>query len=143
MTAGEQTTTGGCLCGAVRYQVTGPLRDVINCHCSMCQRLHGAFGPHSKARNTSISITNDTGLGWYKTSDIAQRGFCRKCGSSLFWQPFGQDATGIVAGSLDDASHLKTIGHIFVEEKCAFYEISDDLPQYSGSSNGELANDYK
>ncbi len=39
-------TTGGCLCGAVRFQVSGPLRDVVKCHRSMCQKLHGVFGAH-------------------------------------------------------------------------------------------------
>ena len=140
----DQTiTTGGCLCGAVRYQVKGPLRDVVNCHCSMCQRLHGNFGPHSKARKVNISITNDAGLAWYKTSDIARRGFCRECGSSLFWEPFDLDATGIIAGSLDGPTGLKTVGHIYVAEKPDFYEINDDLPQFQESSNGALVDDYK
>ena len=139
----DRTTTGGCLCGAVRYEVRGLLRDVVNCHCSMCQRLHGSFGPHSKARKVNISITNDNGLAWYKTSDIARRGLCRKCGSGLFWEPFELDATGIIAGSLDSPTKLQTMGHIFVGEKSDFYDISDGLPQYEKSSGGELVNDYR
>jgi hypothetical protein len=139
----QKITTGGCLCGAVRYEVKGPLRDVVNCHCSMCQRLHGNFGPHSKARKVNIRITNAAGLAWYKTSEAAQRGFCRLCGASLFWEPFELDATGIIAGTLDGPTGLKTIGHIYVGEKCDFYEITDGLPQYAASSNGELVNDYK
>jgi hypothetical protein len=143
MNENQKVTTGGCLCGAVRYEVKGPLRDVVNCHCSMCQRLHGNFGPHSKARKVNITITSNTGLAWYKTSEIAQRGFCHICGSSLFWEPFDLDATGIIAGSLDGPTGLKTIGHIFVGEKCDFYEITDGLPQYQFSSDGALVDDYK
>ncbi len=142
MTDAGNITTGGCLCGAVRYEVTGPLRDVVNCHCGMCQRLHGNFGPHSKARKADISITRGDGLAWYRTSDVARRGFCRVCGSSLFWDPFEQDATGIIAGSLDRPTGLKTMGHIFVGEKSDFYEITDGLPQYEGSSEGAFADDH-
>lgn len=142
MTDDSTITLGGCLCGEVRFEVRGPLRDVVNCHCSMCQRLHGNFGPHTKARKTNITITRDDGLEWYKTSNIAQRGFCRDCGSGLFWEPFDLDATGIIAGTLDGSSGLKTIGHIFVGEKSDFYEITDDLPQYEASSDGELVDDY-
>lgn len=143
MTDQTRISTGGCLCGAVRYTVKGPLRDVVNCHCSMCRRLHGSFGPHSKAPKANITITRDDGLAWYKTSDVARRGFCRDCGSNLFWEPVGQDATGIVAGSLDDPAGLRTIGHIFVGEKPGFYEISDELPQFEGSSNGRIEGDYR
>ncbi len=135
-------TKGGCLCGAVRYQVQGPLRDVVNCHCSMCQRLHGNFGPHSKARKVNITITRSDGLAWYKTSDIAQRGFCRNCGSGLFWEPFELEATGIIAGTLDGPTELSSMGHIFVGEKSDFYEITDGLPQFEGSSDGQLVDDY-
>ena len=142
MTDAGNITTGGCLCGAVRYEVTGPLRDVVNCHCGMCQRLHGNFGPHSKALKADISITRDEGLAWYSTSDVARRGFCRECGSSLFWDPFEQDATGIIAGSLDGPTGLTTMGHIFVGEKSDFYEITDGLPQFEGSSKGAFADDH-
>ncbi len=143
MTDKTQPTFGGCLCGAVRYEVKGPLRDVVNCHCSMCQRLHGSFGPHSKARKDAITITKIDGLAWYKTSNVAQRGFCRKCGSSLFWEPFELDSTGILAGSIDGPTNLRTMGHIFVAEKSDYYEITDGLPQFEGTSDGKLENDYK
>ena len=143
MTDEKNVAFGGCLCGAVRYEINGPLRDVVNCHCSMCQRLHGTFGPHSKALKVNITITKSNGLAWYKTSEVARRGFCQKCGSSLFWEPFGLEATGIIAGSLDGPTGLKTMGHIFVGEKSDFYEITDGLPQFKGSSVGELVGDYK
>lgn len=143
MTDKTSLTLGGCLCGAVRFEVKGALRDVVNCHCSMCQRLHGNFGPHTKARKVNITITKDDGLAWYKTSEIARRGFCRDCGSSLFWEPFELDATGIIAGSLDGPTRLKTVGHIFVSEKPDFYDIVDGLPQFDASSDGELVDDYK
>ncbi len=133
--------TGGCLCGAVRYQVAGPLRNVVNCHCNMCQKLHGAFGAHSKAKKSDVTIVENRGLKWYRTSKIAQRGFCQDCGSSLFWQPDEQDTIGILAGSLDQPTNLNTMGHIFVGEKADFYEIRDQSPQFKNSSNGALKDD--
>lgn len=137
----DAITRGGCLCGAVRYQVRGPLRDIINCHCSMCRRLHGSFGPHSKARKEDMTITKSDGLTWYETSPVARRGFCGTCGARLFWEPYESDATCIVAGTLDDPARLNTVGHVFVGEKPDFYEITDDLPQFEGSSTGQLEDD--
>ncbi len=141
MTGEDNRHTGGCLCGAVRYAVRGKLRDVVNCHCTMCQRLHGAFGAHSKARKADIDIVEDGGLAWYATSERARRGFCHVCGSNLFWEPTGQDATGIVAGSLDPPTGLKTLGHIFTAEKADFTDIADDLPQFDASSAGTFEGD--
>ena len=109
---------------------------------SLGRRAHGGFGPHSKALKANISVTKSDGLAWYKTSEVARRGFCRECGSGLFWEPFDLDATGIIAGSLDAPTGLKTMGHIFVAEKSDFYEITDGMPQYEGPSGGELLNDY-
>ncbi len=134
---------GGCLCGAIRFEVKGPLRDIVNCHCEMCLRLHGGFGPYTKAQKSNLKISKEKGLIWYQSSPIAQRGFCQICGSNLFWKPLDQNTIAIVAGSLDQPTDLKTMGHIFVAEKADFYQIHDDLPQFAGSSNGKLPDDYK
>ena len=136
-----EITRGGCFCGAVQYEVKGPLRGVINCHCDQCTKLNGHYGAHSKARKENITLTKDEGLTWYKISEAARRGFCRKCGSGLFWEQFSQDAMGIIAGSLETPTGLETIGHIFVSEKSDFYEIDDDIRQFPGSSYGKLDGD--
>ena len=136
-----EVATGGCLCGAVRYEVSGNLRGVLNCHCGMCRKLHGGFAGHTKASKKDITITQDRGLKWYRTSATIQRGFCGECGSRLFWRPDAQDSTGILAGSLDLPTGLTTLGHIFVGDKADFYEISDSLPQYDKSSDGAFEGD--
>lgn len=143
MSTAKNVTMGGCLCGSVRFEVLAPLRGVVNCHCGMCRRLHGSFGPHTKAPRANLRITDDSGLAWYETSKIARRGFCRNCGSGLFWDPYSQDGVGIIAGCLDVPTGLKTIGHIFVGEKSDFYEIADGAPQFEGSSEGQLSGDFK
>jgi hypothetical protein len=129
---------GGCLCGAVRYEVSGALRGVINCHCGMCRRLHGAFGAYTKSRNADLTITEARGLAWYDSSEKARRGFCNRCGASLFWQPAGMQTTSIAAGTLDRPSGLATIGHIFTAEKGDFYAITDGLEKFAGSAEGAL-----
>ncbi len=138
----QEIATGGCHCGAVRYQVTGPLRDIVHCYCSECQRLNGNFGSHSKARSDQIELMEDRGLTWYAISENARRGFCKLCGSSLFWEAGGQPWSGIIVGSLDDSSELKSLGHIFVDEKAGYYEITDNLPQFKQSSAGKLPGDF-
>jgi hypothetical protein len=138
MKGGETVRQGGCLCGAVRYEVRGPMRGVVNCHCDMCRRLHGAFGAYTKVENSDLSLVEEAGLAWYASSDKARRGFCRACGASLFWQPSGAQTTSIAAGTLDSPSGLVTIGHIFTAEKGDFYDIADDLKQFPGSADGKM-----
>ena len=107
----------------------------------MCQRLHGVFGAHSKAKKSDICFTRDEGLAWYASSERAQRGFCRRCGASLFWRPVDQDASGILAGSLDAPSGLRTLGHIFTADKADYYDIDDGLPAFEESSDGGFEGD--
>ena len=122
--------TGGCQCGAVRYQFSDPQQGVVNCHCSQCRRTHGHFGAYTNATDENFELVEERGLKWFRASEIASRGFCQECGATLFWK--GDDSTyiGIAAGTIDDATGLKTTGHIFTADKGHYYEIDDGLPQY-------------
>jgi len=138
----SKLSTGGCYCGAVRYRIAGALRGVVNCHCSQCQKLNGNYGAHSKCDKENLSLDEESGLSWFKISDNARRGFCKLCGSPLFWDAIGQPGMGIIAGSLDSAEDLETIGHIFFDEKPGYTIVSDSVPKFAKSSDGELPGDH-
>ena len=121
---------GSCLCGTVRYTVTGSLREVVACHCSQCRKQMGHFMAATDARRDELEIVNEDHLEWYRASDIAARAFCRTCGTVLFWQRDGAETTSIAAGTLDDEGGVKLARHIFTADKGGYYEIADGLPQY-------------
>ena len=121
---------GGCLCGAVRYRLGAPLRQISACHCGQCRRWHGHVGAYTTAPRTALELLAADELAWYRSSAIARRGFCRRCGSSLFWEPDGGHDVGIAAGSLDDSSGLRITEHIFVADKPGYYDLADGLPQH-------------
>lgn len=140
---GSSVSTGGCLCGAVRYEIRGPLRHIINCHCSKCRRFHGHTGAYTSVLREHLVLVAEEGLRWYRSitdeTPGVHRGFCRECGSSLFWDPRGSGSKiAVAAGSLDSSAGLKTIGHVWVSQKAGYYEITDDLPRFERSHAGRL-----
>jgi hypothetical protein len=126
--------SGGCLCGAVRYEVRGALRPVVMCHCTQCRRMTGHVMAATAARLADFRLLSETGLGWYASSADVRRGFCSHCGSTLFWQDAGRDYLSIAAGSLDDSSGLQIACHIFTADKGDYYEITDSAPQLRDGS---------
>jgi hypothetical protein len=116
--------TGSCLCGAVSYEVHGPIRSVIACHCIQCRKQTGSYMSATAAQDTDLKIIRDAGLKWYRSSANAQRGFCQECGSSLFWKADGSAHTSIAAGSIDGPTGAPLEGHIFCESAGDYYEIT-------------------
>ena len=125
------TIEGGCLCGKVRYRVTGPLLDADNCHCSMCRRQHGAaFATYANFKPGEFSWIPAEEL--VKIYEILPGGgwvFCSECGSTLAGSDNGQ-ITSIALGTVDGDPGLKPESHIFVGSKAQWYDIQDDLPQF-------------
>ena len=119
--------TGGCLCGAVTYQVNGPLRPVVACHCKQCQKTSGHHVAATSAARGDIVVSGD--VIWYQSSETARRGFCGICGSNLFWDSSTSLNLSIFAGTLNSPTGLELIGHIFCADKSDYYEICDDLPK--------------
>ncbi|MEM9427175.1 MAG: GFA family protein [Pseudomonadota bacterium] len=116
------TATGGCLCGAVTYRVTGPLRPVVACHCTQCRKTSGHHVAATSALREDVEING--ALTWYRSSETARRGFCPVCGSQLFWDGPGTHLS-IFAGSLEAPTGLALAGHIFCADKGDYYEIAE------------------
>jgi len=125
---------GGCLCGGVRYAVRGPLRDVIACHCSQCRRTSGHFVAATQSLATDLLLDKAATLRWFRSSDVAERGFCERCGGNLFWRETapGTETISIMAGTLDSPTGLRLAQHIFVADKSDYYGICDAAPQVAG-----------
>jgi len=126
---------GSCLCGAVRYEVTGPLRPVVACHCSQCRKTSGHYVAATAARRADIRVTEDRGLKWYRSSAKAVRGFCGQCGSNLFWAEDGAGQWSIMAGTLEPPTGLRTGLHIFTAEKSDYYALPADEPTQPGGGH--------
>ncbi len=124
--------SGSCLCGAVRYRVDGPMRPVVGCHCGQCRKQTGHFMAATGVRMQYFELVEERGLEWYRSSDEARRGFCRECGSTLFWKPDDADRIAIAAGSLDGPTGLAVAAHIFVADKGDYYRLDPDLPCHDG-----------
>lgn len=126
--------TGGCLCGGVRYRATGPIRDVIACHCRTCRRQSGHVWAATSAPRGAITIEGADNLTWFAATPAARRGFCAICGSLLFWEPADADRLSFAPGSLDDDAGLTLSRHIYVAEKGDYYPRPDDAPCFEADS---------
>jgi hypothetical protein len=117
--------TGSCLCGGVSFEITGQLRPVIGCHCTQCRKQSGHYGAFTACEDKDLTLKNKDTLAWFRASDAAARGFCKTCGSLLFWKGDGRTYTSIAAGSLDGETGLHMAGHIYCADKGDYYEILD------------------
>ncbi len=128
----EHTLSGKCLCGAVTVEAT-PARDHLEaCHCDMCRRWGGiAFlgiqcGPN-------VSFSGEEHIGRYKSSDWAERGFCKQCGSNLFYLFLPAGNYGLLAGLFDDLGDVTLSEEIFVDEQPAYYSFAGERPRKTGA----------
>jgi hypothetical protein len=81
------------------------------------------------APRAAVAIAETDDLVWYQSSEIARRGFCRRCGSTLFWDPFEGEVTQVSLGALDAPTGLKLERHVHVASMGDYYQIADGLPQ--------------
>ncbi len=128
--AEKKTRSGGCLCGAVRFEVALTEEKFHVCHCGMCRKW--SAGPFmALSCQGGAKFTKQEGLAWYRSSKWAERGFCAQCGTSLFYRlAENPDAMFVVAvESLDDAGELPLAQHIYVDSKPDRYDFADKQPR--------------
>ncbi len=123
---------GACLCGAVSFEVNAELGDPITCHCRQCRQQSGNYFSAAPAPKDAVTYTHDHGLAWYRASETATRGFCRDCGSTLFWRADQGPNVMVAMASLSDTRGMTLSGHYWMDFKGDYYEIADDLPQHKG-----------
>ena len=127
-TATEKPLTGGCLCGAIRYEARPEKREGYYCHCRMCQL---AFG-NTRAAFINLrkdQITWSTGApALYASSKFAVRGFCGRCGTPLTFAYPDSKNMDLSIGSLDDPSAVKPVSHFAVESRVGNWHADDGLP---------------
>ena len=139
-----RSVRGSCLCGGVKFEITGPLLRPLNCHCSLCRKQHGAaFRSRARVRRSDFKwIQGEELVTYYEATRGYRRGFCRVCGSPILNQaephsrvaeshPQSLDEFGIALGTLDDDPGIRPESHIFVGSKASWFEITDDLPQFT------------
>jgi len=126
--------TGGCQCGAVRYECSGEPSALYVCHCLECRKQSAsAFGMSLEVPRTSVRVTRGTPKFWSRTADSGRRlscAFCQDCGSRLWHEAAeGRDTATIKAGSLDQPVDYSAAIHIWTSRKLPGFIIPSDAIQ--------------
>ena len=119
-----------CLCGSVKLKAKGKLRHVVNCHCSQCVKTHGNFASYTSILEQDIKFISKKNLKWYKSSIKAKRGFCSKCGASIFYKIIKSKNISISAGLFQNPTNLTTKYNIFTEGKLDYYSLDNKIKNF-------------
>lgn len=120
---------GSCLCGTIRFRITGDLPGPDACHCVSCRKVSGHHGASTDVKKAAMTIEGEDALTWYASSEKVRRGFCSRCGANLFFDPPALDWIGVSMGAFDTPTETNLAVHIFVSQKGDYYQITDGLPQ--------------
>lgn len=132
--------TGGCLCGAIRYEYDGEIGSAGYCHCADCRRISGsAFGVSLRVKAAGFRIVKGAPKGFTKPGDSGRpvtRYFCPDCGSPLYTEPpLHPETVFIKAGSLDDPTIVTPDRQAWTRSRVAWAEIDPTIASYETSRN--------
>ncbi len=135
--------TGGCQCGAVRFNVSMEPLDVSYCHCRMCQRAVGnLFATLVMIRKDHVEWTKGAPA-VFESSSAAERGFCSACGTPLFFQYKASPNIELTVGSFDHPEVLTPRHHYGIESRVPWHIIGDELPRETTNVNSPYLKDVK
>ena len=119
-----------CLCGSIQLRTQGYHRDVQNCHCIQCMKTHGHYAAYTNVQEQDVKFLKKKTLKWFKSSKRARRGFCKKCGASLFFKVISSNNISIAAGMFSCPTKLNTKMNIFVKGKLDYYKLDNRLSKF-------------
>jgi hypothetical protein len=127
----SNTLSGGCLCGAVRFTAEPKNNEFGACHCSMCRRWTG--GPFFAMECDAVKVADEANLGVYRSSEWAERCFCKQCGSVLFYRLVDKGFYAVSAEAFDERSGFALTTQVFIDEKPAYYEFANKTHNMTGA----------
>lgn len=122
---------GSCLCGAVKIATASINHHVAACHCSMCRKWGGGALLGVECDH-GISFEGEENIGIYQSSEWAERGFCNKCGSHLFYRLKENHHYYIPVGIFDGELDLVFDLQVFIEEKPEYYSFANETKNMTG-----------
>ncbi len=127
----KQSVTGQCLCGAVNLKATKTSNKLHACHCTMCRRWGG--GPVMAVDcETEVEIDGQENMSVYDSSEWAERGFCKICGTHLFYRIKESGQYIVPIGLLDGLQDVDFEGQIFIDEKPGYYDFANETDMMTG-----------
>ena len=124
--------TGHCLCGKVEVTAENIHPQVHACHCNMCRRWGG--GPSMSVHcGTEVSFSDPESITVYRSCDWAELGFCKHCGSHLFYRAIETGDYILHPGSFDSSERFELQQQLFIEEKPAFYDFANRTENLTGA----------
>ncbi|MFK7957429.1 MAG: GFA family protein [Lysobacterales bacterium] len=131
MTDSPTARSGTCLCGAITLNAEHASPHVGGCHCRMCRRWGG--GPYLELDcGSQVSITGEEHLSVFSSSDWAERGFCARCGTHIFYRLKESGQHMVAVGLFDDQEGLTFKRQVFIDEKPPYYQFADDTENLTG-----------
>ncbi len=122
---------GHCLCGAVQITAHDASKHVGACHCDMCRRWGG--GPFIELDcGAHVTVTGEDHITAYSSSDWAERGFCKTCGTNLFYRLKETGQHMIAAGIFDDQDDLTFRTQVFIDQKPSYYSFAEKTDNMTG-----------
>jgi hypothetical protein len=127
----DSVYTGGCLCGAVRYECGPPLSPPCLCHCESCRRASGAhLVAWATVRRVSFIVVSGA-LRQFVSSPPVVRQFCERCGASItYWNEESPDTIDVTVATLDAPESMAPADHIWMEDAASWDRPADGLPQF-------------
>ncbi len=122
---------GSCLCGSITLKVSAMKTGLGVCHCGMCRKW--SAGPFLAVDcGSDVKIEGEEHLGVYHSSDWAERAFCKKCGTNLFYR-FKKTQQYIVSSEIFTETELNFDHQIFIDEKPDYYAFSNETKNMTGA----------
>ena len=127
----QNVAKGTCLCGSVSLSATNINRHVAACHCNMCRKWGGGAMLAVEC-DSNVSFSGEENIGVFQSSEWAERGFCQKCGSHLFYRLKDKSIYFIPAGIFDNSEGFVFDLQVFIEEKPEYYSFANQTKNMTG-----------